>query len=78
MVGSATHQLFTTSHRQHGRNENVLEQCSELAGRCADELYLAFISHPDDWGCVPALEGPAVYEWIAGDWLRLFPLATTQ
>ena len=67
VVGSATHQLFTTSHRQHGRNEDVLGQCSEHARRCAGELYFAFISHPADWGRVPASEAPAVYEWIAGD-----------
>ena len=68
------HQLFTTSHRQ-GRNEDILEQCSELASRCESELYFAFISHPDDW-CAP--EKPAVYQWIAGDWLQLFPLAAAQ
>ena len=71
VVGSATRQLFTTSHRAGG-NERVLEQCSELAERCGSELYFAFISHPDQWEPAPAPEGPAVYEWVTGYWQPLF------
>ena len=33
VMGSTSHQLFTTSHR-HGRNEDVLEACSEPAACC--------------------------------------------
>lgn len=77
VVGSAPRQLFTTSHRR-SRNEELLEQCSELAGRCASELYFAFISHPDDWKSDPAPRKPAVYQWISGDWQQLAPLAAAE
>lgn len=75
VVGSATHQLFTTSHRRSA-NEDVLGQCSELAARCAGELYFAFISHPESWKSAP--KKPVVYQWIAGDWQQLSPFAAAQ
>ena len=77
VMGPASHQLFTTSHR-HGRNEDVVEVCSEPAGCCGGKLYFAFISHPADWGRLPAPEGPTVYQWIARDWQQLLPPATTS
>ena len=77
VVGSAPRQLFTTSHRR-SRNEELLEQCSELAGRCASELYFAFISHPDDWNRDPAPKKPTVYRWIAGDWQQQLSLTGAQ
>ena len=68
VVGSATHKLFVTSHRARG-NRPILEQCSEIAGRCNGQLYFSFVSHPDDWPRRPQL--PAVYTWVAGDWHQL-------
>lgn len=73
VMGSAENKLFITSHRSRGES-GILEQCSEIAGRCTGRVYFCFVSHPDDWA--DHAPPPALHEWIAGDWEAIpIPLA---
>lgn len=67
VMGSAENKLFVAAHRSRANAEaGVLEQCSEIAGRCTGRVYFCFVSHPDDWADQAA--PPALYEWVAGGW----------
>ena len=68
VMGSAENKLFIAAHRRN-QEEAVLEQCSEIAGRCTGRVYFCFVSHPDHWITDP--EPPALHEWIAGGWAQV-------
>lgn len=68
VMGSAENKLFIAAHRSGGKAEaDILEQCSEIAGRCAGRVYFCFVSHPDDWN-TDRQSPPALHEWVAGGW----------
>ena len=69
VVGSAENKLFVASH-QDEKNERMLEQCSEIAGRCDGRIYFSFVSHPDDW-YTKRSKDPSVYEWVSGGWDKI-------
>lgn len=71
-MGSAENKLFVASHRggdgHRGASENdILQQCSEIAGRCGGRVYFCFVSHLNDWESERALD-PVLHEWTAGGW----------
>ena len=68
VVGSAENKLFVAAHRKNNRKE-LLGMCGAMASRCDGHVYLAFVSHPNDW--VKRPERPRVYEWLAGDWVAV-------
>ena len=69
VVGSAENKLFVASN-QDEKNQRMLEQCSEIAGRCDGRIYFSFVSHPDDWYTKKS-DDPSVYEWMYGGWDRI-------
>ena len=72
VMGSAENKLFVAAHRSR---EDILEQCSEIAGRCTGRVYFCFVSHPDDWA--NDAPPPALHEWVAGGWAKVaFPPTT--
>lgn len=69
VMGSAENKLFVAAHRT-SREEGILEQCSEIAGRCTGRVYFCFVSHPDDWK-TPRESPPALHEWVSGGWSEI-------
>ena len=65
VMGSAENKLFVAAHRG-GHEEDILERCSRIAGRCTGRVYFCFVSHPDDWTIKP--ERPALHEWTTSGW----------
>ena len=69
VMGSAENKLFIAAHRADGEPD-ILEQCSEIAGRCTGFVYFCFVSHPDDWKT--DRECPStLYEWVSGGWSEI-------
>ncbi|MCY4547222.1 MAG: hypothetical protein OXC28_02540 [Defluviicoccus sp.] len=66
VMGSAENKLFIAAHRTSGEG-GILEQCSEIAERCAGRVHFCFVSHPDDWK-TGRQRPPALHEWVAGGW----------
>ena len=70
VMGSAENKLFVAAHRSSEEAEtDILEQCSEIAGRCAGRVYFCFVSHPDDWN-TDRQRPPALHEWVSGGWTQ--------
>ena len=68
VMGSAESKLFVAARRNNKEAEaDILEQCSEIAGRCTGRVYFCFVSHPDDWN-TDRQRPPALHEWVAGGW----------
>ena len=65
VMGSAENKLFIASHREEETEKGILEQCSEIAGRCSGNIYFCFVSHPEEWHNDP--KHPSLHEWTAGD-----------
>ena len=65
VMGSAENKLFLAAHRG-GADDAILEQCSEIAGRCSGRVYYCFVTHPDAW--TDDAPSPALHEWVAGGW----------
>ena len=65
VMGAAENKLFVAAHRTDGE-DGILEQCSEIAGRCTGRVYFCFVSHPDDWS--DKARRPVLFEWVAGGW----------
>ena len=71
VMGSAENKLFVASHRSREEAEDeILNQCSEIAGRCIGRVYFCFVSHPDDWK-TDRESLPALHEWVAGGWAEV-------
>ena len=68
VMGAAENKLFVAAHRNSGEPD-ILEQCSEIAGRCTGRVYFCFVSHPDSWENDP--EAPLLHEWIADAWFEV-------
>ena len=69
VMGSAENKLFVAAHRTGG-DGGILEQCSEIAGRCTGRVYFCFASHPDDWK-TDRQRSPTLHEWVAGGWSEI-------
>ena len=69
VMGSAENKLFIAAHRNSGE-AGILEQCSEIAGRCTGRVYFCFVSHPDDWN-TKRQSPPTLHEWVAGGWAEI-------
>ena len=68
VMGSAENKLFIAAHRASGESD-ILEQCSEIAGRCTGRVYFCFVSHPDEWA--DDARPPVLFEWVAGGWSEI-------
>ena len=70
VMGSAENKLFVAAHRTGNEEYGILEQCSEIAGRCTGRVYFCFVSHPDDWE-PERRRTPALHEWVSGGWSEI-------
>ncbi|MYA49254.1 MAG: hypothetical protein F4185_01755 [Chloroflexi bacterium] len=65
VIGLSDDKLFVSSY-QGARQEQILSMCSSIARKCAGNLYMCFIEHPNKWKQNPA--APVVFRWDSDKW----------
>ena len=75
VIGAARNKLFVAAHRPEDTEQKLLDRLSPIAQCCDSPLFLAFVSHPDDWFGESEIE-PVVYQWSdsSSGWQLLAPL----
>lgn len=62
VIGACPHKLFVAAHRREDIEQRLLNGLRPIAQCCGTGLFLAFVSHPNDWFTEQQRE-PAIHEW---------------